>query len=309
MQQEAIDCATQVRAVPPRPWATPLWAGRGRGARRGTLCQSLEGGRPCAVATGLSVRCPCSRWDNTPRTGPWTPATPHTRRRPGPVAVGASPAGAETAPGWRAAPAVTECCYLSTQRDEQRHGDAGTGTAAGCSGVRRLRVVVNTREAPDSTASWRSGRALPALCIFQCCGVPPQRVAAAPRGQRLCGWEPTRTHCGEGLTTTCICRSPQALEKYNIEKDIASYIKKEVRVWLRDCGLGPCCPSPSLTHPMRAAPPPAVRQEVRPHVALHCGPQLRVVCDPRDEALPLHVPGPGGGPALQERLMEDASWQ
>ena len=33
-----------------------------------------------------------------------------------------------------------------------------------------------------------------------------------------------------GLTTACApaCH-PQALEKYNIEKDIASYIKKEVR--------------------------------------------------------------------------------
>ena len=45
MQQEAIDCATQVRAVSLLPWTTALWAERGRGARRGTCARGPEGGR------------------------------------------------------------------------------------------------------------------------------------------------------------------------------------------------------------------------------------------------------------------------
>ena len=66
-------------------------------------------------------------------------------------------------------------------------------------------------------------------------------------------WGQTDTHAPSvwGLTTACAC-SPQALEKYNIEKDIASYIKKEVRCLVL-C-LVSWCLAPLLTHPMRAAP-------------------------------------------------------
>merc|ERR1711966_145553 len=46
-----------------------------------------------------------------------------------------------------------------------------------------------------------------------------------------------------------------------------------------------------------------VRQEVQPDVALHRRPQLRLLCDPRNEALHLLLPRPGRDPPLQVWLM------
>ncbi|KAL3253482.1 hypothetical protein MRX96_054586 [Rhipicephalus microplus] len=66
----------------------------------------------------------------------------------------------------------------------------------------------------------------------------------------------------------------QALEKYNIEKDIAAYIKKEFD------------------------------KKYNPHLALHRGAQLWILRHPRDKALHLLLPRPGGHPALQVWLSQ-----
>merc|ERR1712100_583236 len=62
-----------------------------------------------------------------------------------------------------------------------------------------------------------------------------------------------------------------ALDKYNIEKDIAAYVKKEF--------------------------------DKKYNPTWHCivG-QLRFICDPRDEALHLLLPRPGRHPPLQVRV-------
>ena len=77
----------------------------------------------------------------------------------------------------------------------------------------------------------------------------------------------------EDMQQDAVDCASQALEKYNIEKDIAAYVKKRVR------------------------------QEVQPDVALHRRPQLRLLRDARDEAPIVRPPGPGRGAALQVRVM------
>lgn len=48
--------------------------------------------------------------------------------------------------------------------------------------------------------------------------------------------------------------------------------------------------------------PAGVWQEVQPHMALHCWEELRQLCDARDEAFHLLLPGPSGHSAFQVRL-------
>merc|ERR1711924_204716 len=59
-----------------------------------------------------------------------------------------------------------------------------------------------------------------------------------------------------------------ALDKYNIEKDIAAYQE-------------------------------GVRQEIQPHLACNCRPQLRVLRDTRDQALHLLLPRTSCNPSFQ----------
>merc|ERR1712220_9461 len=75
----------------------------------------------------------------------------------------------------------------------------------------------------------------------------------------------------EDMQQDAIDCATQALEKYNIEKDIAAFIKKEF-----DKKYNPTW-----------------------HAV---GPQLRFVCDARDEALHILLPRPSRDPSLQVRL-------
>merc|ERR1712113_282660 len=67
----------------------------------------------------------------------------------------------------------------------------------------------------------------------------------------------------EDMQQDAIDCATQSLEKYNIEKDIAAFIKKEVR------------------------------QKIQPNLALYCWPQLWLVRDARDKALHLLLLGTG----------------
>merc|ERR1712170_231384 len=73
----------------------------------------------------------------------------------------------------------------------------------------------------------------------------------------------------EDMQTDAVECATQALEKYNIEKDIAAFIKKRIR------------------------------QEIWPNLALHRRPKLRLLRHPRDEALYLLLPWPGRHLAFQ----------
>jgi len=73
----------------------------------------------------------------------------------------------------------------------------------------------------------------------------------------------------EDMQQDAIDCATQALEKYNIEKDIAAFIKKEFD------------------------------KKIQPYMALYRWPQLWLIRHPRDETLHLLLPGSGCHPSLQ----------
>jgi len=76
----------------------------------------------------------------------------------------------------------------------------------------------------------------------------------------------------EDMQQDAVDCATQALEKYNIEKDIAAYIKKEFD------------------------------KKIQSNMALHSWPQLRLLCDSRDKTLYLFLFGTSGHPLVQVRL-------
>ena len=101
--------------------------------------------------------------------------------------------------------------------------------------------------------------------------------------------------------------------RYNIEKDIAAFIKKEfdkrlvpelmrytvqparsdlkgAMTLLQQCGK--VLTSARLLLMLVYV---CTNKEVQSHLALRGGPKLRFLCDPRDEAFHLLLPGPGRG--------------
>ena len=83
----------------------------------------------------------------------------------------------------------------------------------------------------------------------------------------------------------------QALEKYNIEKDIAAYIKKEF-----DKKYNP------TWHWYVNEAFASMLMLIAMFVFQHCWPQLRLVCHSRNETLYLFLLGPSGYSTLQIRL-------
>ena len=145
MQQEAIDCATQVRAVSTRLQAAPLWAGSAAlpGAR-GTPCQGPR--RDARWHAGLLARLPWLGWQQpaTPGAVVTCHSTPAAASRR-PVAVGAFPLRSRNClPAGGLAPPVTRGCRLSTRRGELRHTGASAGTAAACGVLGRTAPTEST---------------------------------------------------------------------------------------------------------------------------------------------------------------------
>ena len=118
----------------------------------------------------------------------------------------------------------------------------------------------------------------------------------------------------EDMQQDAIDCATQALEKYNIEKDIAAFIKKEFDkkynpTWHCIVGrnFGSCAqpPSPSRPPPPRAdgceRPPPIQLFAFTPWRSRLTVEPCAVPCrrDSRDEALHLLLLGPGRHPALQ----------
>lgn len=98
----------------------------------------------------------------------------------------------------------------------------------------------------------------------------------------------------------------QAMEKYNIEKDIAAYVKKVTWInikWVIQTFIETGWEWPLIFDILIVIVPPAgVWQEVQPHMALHCWEELWQLRDARDQAFHLLLPGPSGYTTVQVRL-------
>ena len=202
MQQEAIDCATQVRAVnlavtrgPPRlcGWRSRAagvqemsWGAVLRRARSQRLCRAAE--RPSSnqlVALLVATVWPCGA------RGEQQLASPGGGRSGRPASSGLAH-------------------FLPSVARPATHGTRLGGGAA-CRRPVASECTVNT-QAASQTGLLNALRELHVPASAH-----PPATRKRPHGRTL-------LHASDW---NLLCASSQALEKYNIEKDIASYIKKE----------------------------------------------------------------------------------